>query len=101
MPGEGRPFQKGKDKTGGRVKGKRNNATYDLKQLIDRLLPEDRLERIWTKLLNSKDQQMVFRAFELALHYRYGKPIQTLVGADDQPPVNINISAIPTFREKA
>jgi hypothetical protein len=40
------PFEKGKPKTGSRVKGKRNNVTYKLLALIDRLVPtEDAIGR--------------------------------------------------------
>jgi hypothetical protein len=41
------------------------------------------------------------KAFELALHYMFGKPAQPQVGEENAPPIKIDISAIPTRHVKA
>jgi hypothetical protein len=41
------------------------------------------------------------KAFELMLHYRFGKPVQPVVGEELAPPIKIDISAIPTRHVKA
>jgi hypothetical protein len=94
-------FQKGREKTGGRKKGTSNKATQDLKQLVDRMLPEAELERIWKKKLYSKDPEIAMKAFELALHYRFGKPMTIVAGPEEHPPIKIDISAIPKHHVKA
>jgi hypothetical protein len=36
------------------------------------------------------------KAFELMLHYRFGRPVQPVAGGDEEaPPIKIDISAIP------
>lgn len=94
-------FQKGREKTGGRKKGASSKATQDLRQLIDRMLPEAELERIWKKKLYSKDPEIAMKAFELALHYRFEKPMTIVAGPGEHPPIKIDISAIPKFRVPA
>jgi hypothetical protein len=89
-------FEKGHKKAGGRAKGVANRATIDLKKVIDRLLPEDELERIWKQNLYSKDPQIAMKVFELALHYCFAKPVRAVVGDELAPPIKIDISAIPT-----
>jgi hypothetical protein len=49
------PFQKGKAKTGGRKRGTPNKATESIKNLLDRVLPEERLEREWNYYLKHAD----------------------------------------------
>jgi hypothetical protein len=34
-------------------------------------------------------------------HYLFGKPAMPIIGSEDQPPVHIDISAIPRKRERA
>jgi hypothetical protein len=96
-----RPFEKGHKKLGGRKPGSRNQAVTDLKQLLNRMIPEEMLERMWWKELRNKDPHLRLKAFELMLHYRFGKPVQPIVGEENAPPIKIDISAIPSFREKA
>jgi hypothetical protein len=96
-----RPFEKGHKKLGGRRPGSQNVDTVDLKHLLNRMIPEPLLEKMWWKELRSKDMHIRFKAFELMLHYRYGKPVQPIVGEENAPPIKIDISAIPKFRVKA
>jgi hypothetical protein len=35
------------------------------------------------------------------LHYRFGRPVQPVVGEDSAPPTKIDISAIPKHHVKA
>jgi hypothetical protein len=67
-------FEKGHTKKGGRQKDVRNHATQDLKTLIDRLLPEKELEKLWKQKLYSRNPQLAMKAFKLALYYCFGKP---------------------------
>ena len=85
---------------GGRQKGTPNIATRELKAMIDHMLPPAEIEKRWKKFLNSIDEKTAYKAFEMALHYRYGKPIQVVMGQEDLPPVKIDISAIPVYHEK-
>lgn len=96
-----RPFKIGHKKMGGRKKGSLNIVGTDLKQLLNRMYPEDVLERMWRAKMRSKDPHLAFKAFELMLHYRFGKPIQPIVGEENAPPIKIDISAIPSYRVKA
>jgi hypothetical protein len=94
-------FANGHKKLGGRKQGTRNKVTVELKQLLNRLLPEERLEKLWNKMLQSKDPHIAMKAFELALHYMFGKPVQPIVGEELAPPIKIDISAIPKHRVRA
>lgn len=94
-------FQKGREKTGGRKKGTSNKAAQDLKQLIDWNLSDEELWKLWEKKLYSKDEAIATKALELALHYRFGKPMTIVAGPEEQPPISINVSAIPQFRVPA
>jgi hypothetical protein len=49
----------------------------------------------------SKDPQIAMKAFELMLHYRFGRPVQPVAGEEMAPPIKIDISAIPTRHVKA
>ena len=93
-------FRKGKPKTGGRKAGTPNKATTEIKALLNRLLPEERLANEWERNLKHKDPQIRWKAFELANAYLFGKPVMPIQGADDAPPVHIDISAIPMKRER-
>src|SRR5271170_2044414 len=93
------PFQKGKGKTGGRQPGTPNKATESIKNLLNRLVPEERLEREWNYFLKHADPHIRFEAFKLANSYLFGKPVQPVVGEELAPPIRIDISAIP-FRRK-
>ena len=94
-------FKKGHPRLGGRVKGQRNYATLEVKELLNTMLPRERLERLWNKKLNSEDPHIAIKALEMALHYMFGKPVQPIVGEELAPPIKIDISAIPKYRKKA
>ena len=96
------PFQKGHKRFGGRKKGQKNYATIELKQLLNTLLPEPVLKKMWSKKLNSKDPRIATKTFEMAMHYMYGKPMVIIAGSEEMaPPIKIDISAIPAFRKPA
>lgn len=96
------PFKKGQKKIAGsgRVAGVPNRQQRDLKGLLDQHVPDDDLWRRWKKKLDSKDEHISMKALELVLHYRFGKPVQPIVGDELAPPIQINVSAIPQFRIK-
>jgi hypothetical protein len=52
-------FDKGHEKRGGRKKGTRNKGTDSIKILLNTLLPEEELAKLWKKKLYSKDPQSV------------------------------------------
>jgi hypothetical protein len=41
------------------------------------------------------------KALEVALHYMFGKPVQAVVSDEQAPPIKIDISAIPKYRQRA
>lgn len=90
-------FRKGdkRPRGAGRAKGQKNYITLEVKEVLSLLLPRDELERRWRKLLNSKNEWIALRAFELALLYRYGKPKSNDEGEAGDIPLVIDISAIP------
>jgi hypothetical protein len=91
---------KGSPKTGGRKKGTPNKATQSIKDLLNELFPEERLKREWEYHLKHKVASTRYRTFELANHYLFGKPAMPIIGSEDQPPVHIDISAIPHKRQR-
>jgi hypothetical protein len=93
-------FEKGHKKTGGRKLGSTNKAKAEIKELLNGLLPPDELRKRWKFFLDHRDPQIRYKAFELANAYMFGKPVVAIAGAEDQPPVMINISAIPRKRER-
>jgi hypothetical protein len=96
-----RPFQKGRAKTGGRKPGVTNKATDSIKNLLNALLPEEKLAKEWRHHLNHSDPQIRYKTFELANAYLFGKPVMPIQGAEEAPPILINVSAIPKVRERA
>jgi hypothetical protein len=94
-------FEKGHKKLGGRVKGVPNLATVAIKELLNSKVSDEELWKLWKKKLYSKDPHIATKALELVLHYKYGKPIQPIVGEELAPPIKIDISAIPTRHVKA
>lgn len=96
------PFKKGDKKIAGsgRVKGVPNKQQRDLKELLDQHISDEELWERWKKKLNSKDEHIALKAFELVLHYRFGKPVQPIVGDELAPPIQINVSAMPQFRTR-
>ena len=94
-------FQKGREKSGGRKKGTSNKVTESIKNALNVLLPEDELVELWKGFLYHDDSHIAFEAFKLANHYMFGKPVTIVAGAEELPPVKIDISAIPKKRELA
>jgi hypothetical protein len=88
-------------KTGGRKPGSTNKVTDSIRALLNRLLPEKELAKQWAHHLKHSDPQIRYKSFELANHYMFGKPPLPIIGAEDQPPVMINISAIPQKKPRA
>jgi hypothetical protein len=86
-------------KTGGRQKGARNVAAVGIKALLAEVLSDGELKKRWKKWLGHRDEHIAFEAFKLALSYLYGKPVQPVVGEELAPPIKIDISAIPSYRE--
>jgi hypothetical protein len=101
MPGRGRPFERGRERTGGRAPGQRNNATVEIKALLAANLPGERIIALLNKKLESKDEHIAMKALEVCMHYMFGKPVQPIVGEELAPPIKIDISAIPKHRVKA
>jgi hypothetical protein len=93
-------FRKGRKKTGGRKPGTPNKATESIKNLLNRLVPEERLEREWNYHLKHADPHIRFEAFKLANSYLFGKPVQPVLGEELAPPIHIDISAIPRKRKR-
>ena len=93
-------FDKGHEKLGGRKKGTRNKVTDSIKTLLNTLLPEEELAGLWKQKLYSKDPHVALEAFKLANHYLFGKPVRPVVGEELAPPIKIDISAIPKYRER-
>ena len=92
-------FEKGHKKAGGRAKGTPNKATESIKDLLNSLLPDKELARLWKENLHSKDPHVAFEAFKLANYYLFGRPVQAVEG-ELAPPIRIDISAIPHNRER-
>ena len=94
-------FDKGHEKLGGRKKGARNRGTNSIKTLLNPLLPEEELAKLWKKKLYSKDPHVALEAFKVVIHYMFGKPVQPVASEEFAPPIKIDISAIPTRHVKA
>jgi hypothetical protein len=88
-------------KTGGRQKGARNVASVGIKTLLGEVLSDGELKSRWKNWLGHRDERIAFEAFKLALSYLYGQPVQPVVGEELAPPIKIDISAIPSYRELA
>jgi len=94
-------FEKSHEKLGGRKKGTRNKGTDSIKTLLNTLLPEEELAGLWKQKLYSKNPHVAMKAFELAIHYMFGKPVQPVASEELAPPMKIDISAIPKHLVKA
>lgn len=90
-----------RQKTGGRKKGTPNKATEGIKDLLAELFDDNQTKERWLKFLDHKDHAIRWKAFELYNAYRFGKPVMPISGAEDAPPVHIDISAIPRKRKRA
>ncbi len=55
----------------------------------------------WRVLTEAQDLRIRLDARKILAAYLFGKPVQPIVGDDQLPPVQINISAIPRRRERA
>src|SRR5271168_5639187 len=97
------PQRKGSPKTpgSGRKKGTPNKVTDSIKALLNQLFPEERLKKLWEFHLKTEVPSTRYRTFEMANHYLFGKPVMPISGAEDMPPVHIDISAIPRKRKRA
>lgn len=95
------PKPKGVPKTGGRKKGTPNKATEGIKDLLAGLFDDAETKKRWLFFLNHRDIAYRWKAFELYNAYRFGKPVMPIQGAEDAPPIHIDISAIPRKRERA
>lgn len=100
----GKPFQKGRKKTGGRKKGTPNKflRREELETFLG--LCQDGtdgvdLTALTKKFLSGKEPNE--RVFIRILEYCFGKPIMIVAGDEALPPVRIDISAIPRKRERA
>ena len=62
------------------------------------MLPDEEFWKLWRKCLYSKDPHIAIKALEMALHYRFGKPMTIVAGPEELPPIKIDISAIPKHR---
>ena len=94
-------FEKSHEKLGGRKKGTPNKVTVAIKDLLNEKIDDEQLWKVWAKHLRSRDAHISIKALELILHYKYGKPIQPIVGEEPAAPIKIDISAIPTRHVKA
>jgi hypothetical protein len=94
-------FKKGRKKTGGRKPGVLNKVTLEIKEILARVYTDEIQEQDWRKWRAHKDPRIAWEAFKLAQSYLHGKPVQPLVDAEDSPPISINVSAIPKYREAA
>jgi hypothetical protein len=94
------PFKKG-TRPAGRQKGTPNKATEGIRLLLNTVLHDTELRKRWKDWLDHKDEHIAWEAFKLSQAYMFGKPVQPIVGDEDLPPVQINISAIPLKRERA
>jgi hypothetical protein len=64
-------------------------------------LPEEELAGLWKQKLYSKNPHVAMKAFELAIHYMFGKPVQPVASEELAPPIKIDISAIPKHLVRA
>jgi hypothetical protein len=94
-------FEKSHEKLGGRKKGTQNKGTDSIKTLLNTLLPEEELAGLWKQKLYSKNPHVAMKAFELAIRYMFGKPVQPVASEELAPPIKIDISAIPKHQVKA
>ena len=69
--------------------------TKSLKDLLNELFPEERLKKLCEFHLNNEVPSTRYRTFEMVNHYLFGKLVMPISGAEDVPPVHIDISAIP------
>ena len=88
-------------KTGGRKPGSLNEATLGVKEILARVCTEQVQEKDWRKRRSHKDPRIALEGFKLAQAYMHGKPVQPLAEVEESPPIKIDISAIPQYRELA
>lgn len=97
----GKPFRKGRKKTGGRKKGTPNKfkRREELEKFLDLAQDGIDLVALAKKFLSGKEPNE--RVYLGLLEYCFGKPIMIAAGDEALPPVRIDISAIPRNRERA
>ncbi len=77
----------------------RDWARMVLEQLDRPAKPEDSYDiQQWRLLTEAKDLRIRLDARKILIAYLFGKPVQPIVGDDQLPPVQINISALPMTR---
>jgi hypothetical protein len=74
--GPGRPFQKGRKKTGGRKKGTPNKASVEVRQLLSTALHDPVYQQRFVNRLRSG--KLSPRLEEMAWAYVLGKPAQAV-----------------------
>jgi hypothetical protein len=88
-------------KTGGRKPGSLNKAALGVKEILARVYTEQVQEKDWRTWRSHKDPRIAWEAFKLAQAYMHGKPVPPLAEVEESPPIKIDISAIPSYRELA
>ena len=92
-------FEKGHEKSGGRKKGTPNKAADSIKNALNAILPQAELGGgLCKRFLQHKNPHITFEPFKLTNYYMFGKPATIVTGAEELPPIKIDISAIPKFR---
>lgn len=94
-------FRKGREETGGTQKRhvRQNHAGFETAHRPDAAGCAT-LEALEERLY-SRNEQIAIKTLEMALHYRFGKPMTVVAGPGEHPPIKIDISAIPKFRMPA
>ncbi len=90
------PFQKGKIKTGGKIKGSINKSTRDIKEAY-RLLIENNLDNLtfWLELVAAKDPERAIKILSELSEYVIPKLARTdLTSGDEKLPNAININVV-------
>ena len=88
-------------KTGGRQRGEQNVASEGVKQILGSIYTAEAQTREWKRWSKHKDPRIAFETFKPALSYLYGKPAQTIAGEEEAAPNDVNVSAMPCYREPA
>ena len=93
------PFQKGRQKTGGRKAGTPNKVTKSAREILEQVFTEESLAKGLARLGNDPDPRIRLEIFKFVFAYLFGRPAQLTLG-EEPPPVKIDISAIPMKRER-
>ena len=88
------PFKKGRNKTGGKVKGTQNKATKDIKEAYRKLI-EDNLDNLtaWLETIAAKDPEKAIKIIADLSEYIIPKLARTDLTSGDEPlKQNLNIT---------